>query len=69
MAHQLVLYRSRLPERSANSIDLGASMSRNPPPAPPSYRVYTSLVRSEIGVNPPKSPLKRGTLNGSEQAF
>jgi hypothetical protein len=25
------------------------------------YRVYTSLVRSEIGVNPPKSPLTRGT--------
>jgi hypothetical protein len=25
------------------------------------YGLYTSLVRSEIGANPPKSPLKRGT--------
>jgi hypothetical protein len=29
------------------------------------YRVYTSLEKSEIGVNPPKSPLKRGTKTGS----
>jgi hypothetical protein len=27
-----------------------------------SYRAYTSLVRSEIGGNPPKSPLRRGTF-------
>jgi hypothetical protein len=25
------------------------------------YRVYTSLEIGQIGVNPPKSPLKRGT--------
>ena len=26
------------------------------------YRVYTALEKSEIGVNPPKSPLKSGCV-------
>ena len=42
-----------------NTVRLGFSIELLAPFL--SYCVYTSLMSSEIGENPPKSPLKRGT--------
>ncbi len=39
-------------------------LHKKPPPRKRGYGVHTSLYKTKIVVDPPKSPLKRGTLRG-----